>query len=182
MMSRTNGSSCSRHSCWTKDDHHQLNCLARVQSAVMAKGEHLEMYTGKQNLKSIESNQGYSRDTVSAWSAWPENSVDLEKSGDNRLGDAIGWRDFEPPGVFSFQRRAGAKLLRGHTRLYHPACGSLRLGPLAVPFFLESYPGPRLGSDLPAGFLRAPKGHPGTGLSSGWAEVSGGCDSHAVRT
>jgi hypothetical protein len=57
-----------------------IDCLARVQSrgrvpstldvyVPLAKGEHLEMYTGKQNLKSIESNQGYSRDTVSAWSA-----------------------------------------------------------------------------------------------------------------
>jgi hypothetical protein len=58
-----------------------VDCLARVQSAVecvylacvsdegLAKGEHLEMYTGTQNLKSIESNQGYSRDTVSAWPA-----------------------------------------------------------------------------------------------------------------
>jgi hypothetical protein len=98
MMSRTNGSSCSRRGGWRKNDHlwsgvlvtgYQLDCLARVhprsrepssselymrQMSGLTKGAHLEMYTGKQNLKSIESNQGYSRDTVSAWTAMTHES------------------------------------------------------------------------------------------------------------
>jgi hypothetical protein len=82
-----------------------------------------------------------------------------------------------PPGYFRFSEGPGQSCFGEHTRLYHPACGTHLLGAPGSTIFWRlgetSYPGRRLGSDPPAGFLRAPKDIL-DGFWGEWAEVSGG--------